>query len=115
MKPTVLKTRPAGAKAPNDRPMDRLDQSDFFLGKSEKRSQGFARPFELAGQHRLSYHEPRLVGERECGRAPHADSPLKRPTRFSLQSYLFEGEPFRSGDSDPSGRMTHDRHVDERE
>jgi arylsulfatase len=26
----------AGAKAPNDRPMDSLDQFDFFLGKSEK-------------------------------------------------------------------------------
>jgi len=26
----------AGAKVPNDRPMDSLDQSEFFLGKSEK-------------------------------------------------------------------------------
>jgi len=26
----------AGAKVPNDRPMDSVDQSDFFLGKSEK-------------------------------------------------------------------------------
>jgi arylsulfatase A-like enzyme len=26
----------AGAKVPDDRPMDSLDQSDFFLGKSEK-------------------------------------------------------------------------------
>ena len=93
MKPTVLKTRPAGAKAPNDRPMDRLDQSDFFLGKSEKRSQGFARPFELAGQHRLSYHGPLLVSERGCDRAPPVSPLPKRPTRFLPQSYLFEGEP----------------------
>ena len=26
----------AGAKVPDDRPMDSVDQSDFFLGKSEK-------------------------------------------------------------------------------
>ena len=32
--PTLAKF--AGAKVPNDRPMDSVDQSDFFLGKSEK-------------------------------------------------------------------------------
>jgi len=79
MKPSVLKTRPACAKAPDDRPIDSLDQSDFFLGKSEKRGQGFIRSLELEGQHRLLYHGPHLVGEREC----------ERPTRFLLQSYLF--------------------------
>ena len=26
----------AGARCPTDRPMDSIDQSDFFLGKSEK-------------------------------------------------------------------------------
>jgi arylsulfatase len=30
-----------GAKAPADRPMDSLDQSDFLLGRSEKSAEGF--------------------------------------------------------------------------
>lgn len=32
MKPTVLTILPAGVTVPDDRPMDSLDQSDFFLG-----------------------------------------------------------------------------------